>query len=307
MDGKPNININPKITGSLLVGVALVAGAYVFTNFGQTKPVEQQVAVESKEPVLRTAIDVSDEDQNGIEDWKDEFVSSATVVVDSSAEEYTPPETLTGQIGISVTEDIIQSKTDNIFGLTNEEVIEKNTQALLKTVELEPFGSSDINIMEEWDDDDIVNYANTVATVVITYNNPEAEYELDILRSVMEDGQTDRLSEIADLAGAYTNYYTDTLKIPVPSILAKEHLDLINTYKAVAEDLEGMVMAFEDPMVTFLHLTRYQDDALALAYALENMYTALEPHADLFTVEDPALMFVAFSPEYMEYFVDNGY
>lgn len=305
MDGK--YNINPKIAGSLLVGFAMIAGAYIFTNFKQIEPVKQQTLVESNEPLLRTAIDVSDDDQNGIEDWKDEFISSTAVVVEDSTEEYTPPDTLTGQVGITLTEDLIQSKTDSIFGLTNEEIIAKNTDALLKTVELKPYGSSDIDIIEGWDDNDIVNYANTAATVISTYNNPDAEYELDILSAVLEDGETERLSEIADLAEAYTNYYTDTLKIPVPSILAKEHLDIINTYKAVAEDLEAMLLTFEDPMVTFLHLKRYKDDALALAYAFENMYTALEPHADLFTVEDPALIFVAFSPDYIKYFVDNSH
>lgn len=305
MDGK--FNINPKIAGSLLIGFALVSGAYIINNFGQTKPVEQKVVTEPDKVVLRTAINVSDDNQNGIEDWKDEFLTSDAIIVENSTEPYTPPDTLTGQIGITITEDLIQSKTDSIFGLTNEEIITKNTQELLKTVEFKPYNSSDIDIMEEWKDDDIVNYANTAATIILTYNISDSEYELDVLSAILEDGEIERMSEIADMAEAYTNYYTDTLKIPVPSILSKEHLDLINTYKAVAEDLEGMLLSFEDPMVSFLHLKRYKDDALALTYAFKNMYLALEPHAALFTVEDPALVFVALSPDYMQYYLNNGY
>jgi len=90
----------------------------------------------------------------------------------------------------------------------------------------------------------------------------------------------------------------DTVLIPVPEFLTKQHLDLINTYQAVTEDVEGMLMNESDPIVTLIHLRRYQDSALAMYYALENMYMALEPYAELFSVTDPALFFVRFSPDY---------
>ena len=74
--------------------------------------------------------------------------------------------------------------------------------------------------------------------------------------------------------------------------------DLINTFNAIEQDIEGMTLAFSDPAVTLLHLKRYQDDATGLAYAMQNMFFALKPYGDKFKPDDPASIFIVFSPDY---------
>ena len=106
------------------------------------------------------------------------------------------------------------------------------------------------------------------------------------------------MSELVTLASVYKNYRDGMLQIPVPAILTKEHLDLINAYHALYNDIDAMTLAQSDPAVTLLRLKRYEEDVEGMAYALDNLYTAIQPFAGLFTTEDPALLFAAFSTSY---------
>ncbi len=83
---------------------------------------------------------------------------------------------------------------------------------------------------------------------------------------------------------------------PVPGSLVKEHLDLINSLHAIHHDIHGMALAYADPAYSLLRLKRYEGDALGLKQSLENMYESLEPYANLFTTDDPAVFFVNFNP-----------
>jgi hypothetical protein len=290
---------NPKITGAIIVGLALVGGAYTVNSFDKTPTVLQGANTIEATAVQRAPITVSDNDQNGIEDWRDEFLTEAAIVIpDGPLEEYVAPTTLTGQTGIRVAESIIQSRTMNFSNTTDEDIVKNTVDTLSLTAKINLWDAEEINIMTIWDDQDIVNYANTVAAIIYRNNNEELGFELEILNAIVNEGSTQRVGELETLARVYRSTLEDTLKIPVPDFLAKQHLDLINTYQAITEDLEGMLLSSSDPIVALIHLKRYRDDAPALGLALENMYFALEPHAILFSVEDPALFFAKFSPDY---------
>lgn len=289
---------NPKIVGATIVGFALVAGAYTVGNFGKPRQNSQPASVNSSASTERVAIGVSDSDNNGIEDWRDEFITTAAVKLDKTSTPYTPPDTLTGQMSIDFMEGIIRSRGYGAFGSSDDEVIGNTVESLSRETEQKLYDTSDIIIMGEWDDQDIINYANTAAATIYRHSIPNMESELLILRDYLNTHDEKRMNELKSLVAVYKGYRDDTLKIPVPALLAKEHLDLINTYEAIYTDIKAMTLAVSDPTVALLRLKRYQDDATGLAYAMQNMYLALEPKADLFKAEDPAILFAIFSPNY---------
>jgi hypothetical protein len=88
------------------------------------------------------------------------------------------------------------------------------------------------------------------------------------------------------------------LEIPAPAFAVKQHLDLINTYHALHQSISSMALSGEDPALALIRIKRYQDDALGLSIALENMYDTLTPYASLLGPDDPALLFVLFSSEF---------
>lgn len=289
--------ISPKVVGATVIGFALVGGAYTVSTFGVPPPATQPATTQAANQP-RVAITVTDNDNNGIEDWRDEFVTSKPVVLDTAAgTDYTPPDTLTGQVGVEFMQDVIRSRGYGPFGSSDEEVIQRTVTSLEQQTEQTLYDTPDITIMEEWGDDDIVNYANTVAATLYRYSNPDLAFELDILQDILRSNDDARMDELRAIRDVYRGYRDDTLQIPVPAFLVKEHLDLINSYHAIYEDIGAMTKTLEDPAVALLRLKRYQDDATGLGLALQNMYLALETHANLFTVDDPAALFVLFSPD----------
>lgn len=293
-------NLNPKVVGASVIGFALVAGAYTISNLGKPSVLEQQqAATPADEPAARVAIAVTDSDANGIEDWRDEFVTAKPIVLNQASSTYTLPDSLTGQMSLNLIQNIVDAKSYGAFGHSQEEIISDTVDVLVKKVDTgRLYDTPDITIMTDWNDQDIRNYANTVAATIMRYNNADLEGELDILSDIVKNQDTARLPELRSIADIYKHYLEDTLKIPVPAIFTKEHLDLINTYQAIHTDIEAMALVMDDPVVTLLRLKRYQDDAAGFAHALQNMYFALEPYTNLFTVEDPAVLFVVFSPDY---------
>ena len=270
---------NSRVVGATVIGFALVFGAYVLSNFGEPRYAPQTAAVQTTESTARVAIEVVDEDNNGIEDWRDDFVITEPVVVDKQASDYTPPDTLTGQMSISFMEGIIRSRGYGPFGSTEEEVIASTVDILSKETDVSLYDTPDVIIMEDWDEDAIVQYANTAARVLYNNSVPDLESELFILHDVLSNKAENRVSELVTLASVYKNYRDGMLQIPVPAILTKEHLDLINAYHALYNDIDAMTLAQSDPAVTLLRLKRYEEDVEGMAYALDNLYTAIHPFA----------------------------
>jgi len=289
---------NAKIIGATIVGFALVGGAFTFSSLTEPKQViPPQAASISDSSTLRVPIPVTDSDGDGIEDWRDEFIITDPIVFNRSTSTYELPETLTGQMSIAFMEDIIRSRGYGPFGRTETEVIDRTITKLGQEANYKIYDTKDVIIMTGWDNDDIRNYANTVAATLYRNSIPNMKGELEILHALLHSGDTSKKQELENLVTVYRGYRDDTLKIPVPSFLLKEHLDLINSYHAIHEDILGMTLYETDPTVTLLRLKRYQDDATGLAYSLQNMYLSLEPYANLFTVDDPAVLFVMFSPD----------
>ncbi len=292
--------INPKIVGATVIGFALVAGAYTLTNFSKPQQANTQPAAvkQAADAPVRVAIPVTDADNNGLEDWRDEFFTTPKQTTPTIAHAtYTPPDTLSGQTGIDFMVDVIRNKMLGPAAQANEYIIDKHIDRLEKVSAVTLYDTKDISVLEEWGDEDIVNYANTLATIFISNSDASLDHELDILVDITQNGNTDRTPELTRVAEVYAKYRDDALLLPVPKEFAKEHLDLINTSHAVSADIEAMTQINNDPMVTLLRLKRYDDDIAGLVTASKNMFLALEPHADLFTVEDPAVFFILFSPD----------
>ncbi len=292
-------NLNPKIIGAAVVGFALVGAAYTISSIGAEKEIPQPASVKASEPEARVAIAVVDEDQNGIEDWRDEFVTTEPIILNQTAStSYTPPDTLTEELGINFMENIIRARGYGPFGRSDEEVIDDTVNVLSQATAHDIYDTPDIFILEQWTDQDIVNYANAIAGAITRNDLADSEGELLILQSILTEGDTGRITELNSLAEAYARNRDDALNTPVPAFLVKEHLDLINTFHAIHKDIEAMAVAVDDPAFALLRLKRYEDDASGLGYAMQNMFFALDDYAHLFEVTDPATLFVIFSPDF---------
>jgi hypothetical protein len=287
--------INQKILGAIVIGCALIAGAYTVANFGEPRT-KQSTLVGSAEAPSRVSIAVTDNNNNGIEDWRDEFVTTKAVIINQATSTYTPPTTVTGQTGIRFFEDALRAKTSGPFARSQEEVVGDTVENLEKQTSQELFDTRDVSILGQWTDEDIRLYANAMANAITTNDVQVLESELDILNDSLNNDRPERLKELQVFADIYKNILRESLAIPVPAIFVKEHLDLINSYSAKQKDIEGMMLSINDPVVALLRMKRYQDDSLGLLLSLQNMYSALEPKASLFNNQDSATYFSNYNP-----------
>ena len=239
-----------KILGAFVVGLALVAGAYTVANF--TGPsYTQPASIIQPQAAPRSAIDVSDNDNNGIEDWREEFVTAEPVIINETVSgEYTTPDTLTGQTGVSFFENILQSRIYAQNPDASEQIINDTIASLEAETSGILYDLRDISVISNWNESDIRSYANVMGNS-LTANSPEGlENELSILNGVLARGEVERISELEEIAAYYKTLTDRALATPVPGVLVKEHLDLINTYNALYLDIDATTQALEDPVVS---------------------------------------------------------
>ncbi|MES2966380.1 MAG: hypothetical protein V4668_01175 [Patescibacteria group bacterium] len=295
---------NPKILGAFVVGFALVAGAYTVSNFNapridtQNEPV---YGLGASPAAARNYIPVSDSDDNGIEDWREEFVNNTPIIIDNSdvagPVQYTPPTSLTDQVGIQLFQNVLQAKGRGNVGPNPQQVVADTAEMLRSTAMNDYiFKLNQIQVIGT-SDEAIRTYANTLGQIIIN-NNVKGDSDLAIIERALQTENPEELKKLDPLITMYKNLRDQTLATPVPTGFEKQHLDLINVYQAMYSTLSGLKLVYADPVVALLRVRRYQDDTKGLGIALQNMYSAFMPHVRLFSENDPAFVFLAFSPKY---------
>ncbi|MFM2424194.1 MAG: hypothetical protein RLZZ70_585 [Candidatus Parcubacteria bacterium] len=290
---------NKKVQGASLVGIALVLGSLVINNL--TTPHDarhtttQPQAVTSK--IDREYIAVVDNNTDGIEDWREEFVITAPIIVSevsSSTVPFTVPETATDQIGIRLFESLLLSKTNNQAPQTTAELVGRTTDKVGNLAQDTLYTLSDV-ITVPLTPLAIRTYGNTMGQSLINHNVVGGDDELTIVQRALNTNSPAELEKLEPLSAMYKALRDDALNTPVPERFAKNHLDLINAYHTMHNNLENFKLIFDDPIMALLRIKRYQDDATALAITLNTVYRASSPYTSLFTADDPAMVFIAFS------------
>jgi hypothetical protein len=292
------IHNNPRVFGAFLIGMALVSGAYVISNFGRPNTPTTPATVAIAEGVPgRVFIPIVDADGNGIEDWREEFVLRDSIILPTVLEPivYEAPTTLTGQVSQQFFESILRSRMNQI-GPSEQEIVERTAQAITSASANDGLYQR-INItVVPTTNETIRRYANMMGLSITQNDIKDYENEVAIMERTIRNEDPNEVKRLIAHSSMYKALRDEGLATPVPEALVKEHLDLINTYHGLYKGLSDMQLTFDDPMLALMRVRRYQDDVTGLGNALRNMFNALAPHASLFTVEDPAVVFVAFAP-----------
>jgi hypothetical protein len=288
------MELNRQIVGASIIGVALVAGSYVLSNLTRPNPVPALVTVAvttTSEP--RTYIPVTDSNNDGIEDWREEFVSAEPITLPSSTSTFTMPDTITDQIGIQFFESSIREKNRGTLG--NQKDLVVRTAERLDGLSTDVLYTEASIITVPTSPEVIRMYANTIAESMMAHNIDGSEDPLVLIERALRTESRAELAQVNELALMYKALRDDALNTPVPEPFTKAHLDLINVYHSLYRTLTDAQLIFDDPVVALMRLKRYQDDATGLAFALNNMYQTALPYSNLFSETDPAYIFTLFA------------
>lgn len=294
------IQANRKVVGATLIGGGMVLAAFLINNLSSnlsatsapTAPL-QQIAVELPK---RDFIPVIDTNDDGVEDWREEFVIQAPIDLPATgtAATFEMPTTVTDQVGIQLFESLLKNKTNSQPTMSTADMVTKTTSKIEGLVSDTLYTMRDVTTVPT-EPVAIRRYGNMMGQSLIANNVPGSEGELEIMYSALQTNNVEELKKLEPLANMYLKLRDDALNTPVPDRFKENHLNLINVYHTMYRDISEFQKIFDDPMVALLRIKRYQDDATALATVLNNTYRSAAPYAALFEPGDPALVFIAFS------------
>ena len=166
---------NSKILGATVVGFALIAGAYIASNFGagtKTIATETGVYAIAAKPEPRVFIAVSDKNDDGIEDWREEFVADTPLILDSTtagSSTYQIPTTITDQVGIQLFQSVLQAKGRGNVGPNQDAVIAQTAERLRATIADIIYTNKDITVVAS-SPEAIKTYGNTLGEILLNNN-----------------------------------------------------------------------------------------------------------------------------------------
>lgn len=294
------------IGASVLVGIALVAGAYFLRgNATADTNLEDPRAFVAALP-LREYQETKDTDGDGLRDWLEELIGTNAKVNDALKEATTTAtgtpfvaDTETEKFAISFFEEVLS--THGGKDLTEEEkaaILQKSMREYRSLNTEVSYKRSDIIITEEQDAESVRSYGNAAGAVIVTYgSNPKnIESELVILGRALKEDDASLLSNLTVVREGYANIIRELLKVDVPEPLIDEHLLLLNSLQAVANDIAGFEKAFNDPLVAYLRTQRYESDVLGLVKALEDIRAQLEKNNIVYANDEAGNFFFSLRP-----------
>ncbi len=301
-----------RVGGALLFGGVLVLGAFMFGHeSAATSTAGQPAAIRAVDADVRTALRSVDTDGDGIPDWEEELrgtdphtptileeetATTTTEAGASAAEPYESPSTLTDQFAEEFLEEVVRQSAGR--ELTKEEqtrLVTESISSLVQSGSDRLYTRADVTLHGRNDLAAFREYGNSVSAIIERHslNN---EHELAILQRAVDTDNAAVLREIAPIEAAYRNMLRDLLALPAPSDMAKAHIDLANTFSIIANGLDIMQRAFDDPLAALVRAKRYPDDAAGLFYALDNIRMALEAKGIVYTNDEPGIFLFSLRP-----------
>lgn len=255
---------------------------------------------------LREYQEPTDSDGDGLRDWLEELTGTNPNVNDaeriaSSTASGTPfvVDTETKKFALSFFEEMMNKHGGD--GLSPEEtdaVVARSMREFQTLNVTTLFKRSDITILDDDSRELVREYGNAIGNAILTHNaKPKGvEHELVILGRALEKDDSALIADMTIIRKNYEGMVKSVKNVPVPPSAINAHLATLNSLQAISDDIKAFENAFNDPLVAFLRVKRYQSDAEGLAASVEMVRIILERNAVVYQNEEPGQLFFSFRP-----------
>ena len=230
-------------------------------------------------------------------DWKKDFFTGSVTTnkADQNSSKSTnveKPLTLTDKLGQEFFTKYVELKQQNLTDdqKTVANAMEETLASALKDLpQIKKYSLIQLNILNKNDSDTIRNYANSVGIIFIQ-NWPKSD-PAQIASEAFENNDMSMLKKIEPFIISYDKIISKLIAVPVPKILAADHLDIINSASSLRNISQGLRNAESDPMKAIVALNDYQNTMETLKYALINLKTYFQSYGLYFGDSEPGNIF----------------
>ena len=287
---------------ALAVGAGLILVAYLLRADGfdslllwsaDKEMVETTPTITPATIFNRQTIEIVDSDGDGLRDWEEELIGAGAT---TSTSVYQPPNTVTGQFGISFIRDIILSKQAGTLAEESDDLVAGAIQSLEQGAVNLLYTKADIQIHGDNSPKQIATYGNAVGRVLAVDEKP-VRNELEIIESALLAKNEMELAELDPIIASYSRMRDGLLALAVPSDLADVHLELINYTDAAVNNITALRQVFTDPLPALLHLGRHQSDVAGIYLALSKLNIFILDNGIMFRENELGKILHTFRPE----------
>lgn len=285
------VDSRTRIAGAFLIGGTMVILSFIAGN----KPhADANGSLAAVTVPRREHLQTADDDHDGVPNWQEALQNIDPLILSKATSTYEAPKTITGKFALQFFEDVIRSKNYGAFGESQEELITRATQELADKATDELFTKKDITTTDLQSPEVLKAYGNHIASIALSQKSGE-ENEAIILQDTVRYNHRERLADLDPIAASYVEMVKLMLETPVPEKYVTQHLNVLNAYNAVREDIHGMQKLYEDPLYTFIRVKRYEDDVRGMSNAVLDLFNTLYLNDNIrWGEQEPASMLVRF-------------
>ena len=290
------------VVGSALVLIAIVVSNRIETT--QSESVTESGT--SPDRGIERNIQTSPTEQ----DWEDDMLiqnQNARLAQGrvSEDEEDTRPrrsreeisQTMTGRFSMSLLEETLLNQSGEATEEDVQAAIESIVDQVIQETRANMYTVDDIALTRN-SDEATRDYFNAAADIILSQEAVVETDEMTLFNRMIEQNDDSAQQSLEHIATTYLDIRDAYLELTVPTRHYKAHLNIINVFTALGEGLTDMAAAEDDPLLAYVRMERYPDDADGLHYALLSMGMLVYDNEGLFEPNSDAVYFMTFLPNF---------
>ncbi len=304
------------ISGALIFGVIIVAGAYFVRDENAATAQNSAAAVHvASGERYREYQPTKDTDGDGMSDWEEELAGTDPTTPNEAPQTYEntalvldrirasssrgstsdEPETFTERFSRAYLQQMVESKYGNgqSSSVDSEEVANRAVTSLEDAIQHTAYSPNDLTVIRDSDESDVRTYGNELGAILNTNLIPRGGHPYALITKALQDEDPELLKYLDVYIDAYGYLRDEMLTLSVPHTLVQEHLAILNVLSAIHD---SFVMVrdnlFADPVLgvghalsLVEHIDAYQPTVSEMRGAFEARdiyYTSGEPGTKIF-------------------------
>lgn len=151
---------------------------------------------------------------------------------------------------------------------------------------------NNLSLSEDSSPAGIKKYGNDLGKVVED-NSSENMNEAAILAQALAQSNSSSLGALDPISSSYHNLLSYSLRVKVPREAVEAHLAWVNSLSAMADTVDAMRVAFQDPVRTVLYLDKYKQSAESLADSVKRLKQLFDGKGITFAPNEPGSVLIS--------------